>query len=181
MWKSRNQFYQLSNEDNNRGTTSTGPVTEGRGPDESRLWAASTWLAHRATASAGYSPARQAPSALQPDGSPSPRGPQRPPRFPQLRHPRSPLPSVHASRSPAGTPRSGPGPERPTLRPPPRASPWRPLYFKGPGSGFLAPRPGLKGGRRVRGQGRLRRARALGMRIASNWKGGVRAGAPGRG
>ena len=66
-----------------------------------------------------------------------------------------------------------PAPKLPPFPSPPHASPWRPLCFGGTGSGLPAPRPRLKGGRRVKVQGKLRRARALGMRVASNGKGGA--------
>ena len=123
---------------------------------------------HAATASARYSPARP---ALQPEGSPwAPRSPEpagRPP--PSLGFPPS---TQRGERLPQ--------PDR-------SSSAWPPLPASPPfltgshhggdsasrarGPDFLAPGPLLKGGRRVKGQGSLRRAHAPGMRVAP--KGGA--------
>lgn len=112
--KSRNSFPQLSDEDYNKATLSSSSGTEqglaGRARLHLRLLAQG--LTKTATASAGYFSVSQARPASQPVGSSRPRGRQRPPRSPQVRHsgPRFPqgTQDTRGAQSPVGTHRLSP-------------------------------------------------------------------------
>lgn len=165
--KPQSPFPQLSNEDN-RATPSTSSATQQGLVCRARLdlRLLTQGLAHVAITYAGHFPASQArPPSSQSALSSSEVASTR------LGTPSTPLPAGHVrgtrrlqpgwnSPSPPRARDGFPFPEQPRIQ----ASPWRPLYLRGTGSssssGSQSPRPRLKGGRRVKGQGKLRRALA---------------------